>query len=379
MPDRPRAPVPHAATPARRSERALGAVAARRLSTSDWATSEHLQALVDNSTTCIYVKDAAGRYLMINRQYEVLFHVSRAEFVGRTDYDVFPKDIAQALRQNDLEVMERNEPIEFEEITPHDDGPHTYISIKVPLRDEQGRVEGICGISTDITQRLEAERQLRRLAQQLVTVREEERQRLSFRIHDEICQELTGITFMLAAASRRLGDDAGAAVPELDRANAQLGHVIDHLRSVARGLHPVVLRDLGVAESLRMLAQTLSTPRLTIDVDVPDVLPALHADLALGIYRIAQEAVLNAVRHADTHMVRVTLTTDADRIRLVVADDGRGFDSRAIASRSIGMLGMEQRAIAVGGTFEIDSAPGRGTRVGFTCRLDGTNSGAAVS
>lgn len=370
MADRPRAPVPRSATPARRTERALEAVSARHLSTSDWATSEHLQALVDNSTTCIYVKDAAGRYLLINRQYELLFHVSRTEFVGRTDYDVFPQDIAHALRHNDLEVMQRNEPIEFEEIAPHDDGPHTYISIKVPLRDQHGRVEGICGISTDITQRLEAERQLRRLAQQLVTVREEERQRLSFRIHDEICQELTGITFMLAAASRRLGTDVSATVPELDRANAQLGHVIDHLRSVARGLHPVVLRDLGLAESLRMLAQTLSTPRLSIDVDVPDVLPALGADVALGIYRIAQEAVLNAVRHADTHAVRVALTSEPDRIRLVVADDGRGFDARAIASRSIGLLGMEQRAIAVGGTLEVDSAPGRGTRVLFMCRLD---------
>ena len=369
MADRPREPAPRAAGHGGRGSRKLAAVTARRLSTSDWATSEHLQALVDNSTTCIYVKDAAGRYLLINRQYELLFHVSRADFVGRTDFDVFPEDVAHALRQNDLEVMQRNEPIEFEEVAPHDDGPHTYISIKVPLRDEHGRVEGICGISTDITQRLEAERQLRRLAQQLVTVREEERQRLSFRIHDEICQELTGITFMLAAASRRLDGEAGATVPELDRANAQLAHVIDHLRSVARGLHPVVLRDLGLAESLRMLAQTLSSPRLTIDVDVPDALPALNADLALAIYRIAQEAVLNAVRHADTHAVRVAVRTEADGIRLVVADDGRGFDVRTTAARSLGLLGMEQRAIAVGGALEVDSAPGRGTRVRFDCRL----------
>jgi PAS domain S-box-containing protein len=369
MGDRPREPATRAAGSGTRGHRKLAAVTPRHLSTSDWATSEHLRALVDNSTTCIYVKDAAGRYLLINRQYELLFHVSRADFVGRTDYDVFPEDVAHALRQNDLEVMQRNEAIEFEEVAPHDDGPHTYISIKVPLRDEHGRVEGICGISTDITQRLEAERQLRRLAQQLVTVREEERQRLSFRIHDEICQELTGITFMLAAASRRLAADGGSSVLELDRANTQLAHVIDHLRSVARGLHPVVLRDLGLAESLRMLAQTLSSPRLTVDVDVPDDLPVLSPDVALGIYRIAQEAVLNAVRHADTHAVRVGIRDEPTGIRLLVADDGRGFDTRATASRSLGLLGMEQRALAVGGTLEIDSAPGRGTRVVFTCPL----------
>lgn len=355
--------------PGARSSGKVHEVGGRRVSTTDWATSDHLRTFVDNSTTCIYVKDHAGRYLLINRQYERIFHVSRAAFVGLTDYDVFPAEIAHALRQNDLEVMERNEPVEFEEVAPQDDGPHTYISIKFPLRDESGKAEGVCGISTDITQRREAELQLRRLAQQLVTVREEERQRLSFRIHDEICQELTGITFMLAAATRRLGPETAATVPELERGRTQLAHVIDHLRSVARGLHPVVLRDLGLAESLRTLADTLSTPRVAIVIDVPESLPVVNGDLALGIYRIAQEAALNAVRHAEAHAIRVTILADNECIRLVVADDGRGFDRRSIGARSLGLLGMEQRAISVGGTLDVDSAPGRGTRVTFACPL----------
>jgi PAS domain S-box-containing protein len=376
VPDRSDGPPPRKLTAAPRSGRKVEPIAARRVSTSDWATSAHLEALVDNSTTCIYVKDVAGRYLLINRQYEEVFHVSRADFVGRTDYDLFPHDIAHPLRQNDLEVMQRNEPIEFEEVVPHDDGRHRYISIKVPLRDENGKAEGVCGISTDMTQRLEAERQLRRLTQQLVTVREEERQRLSFRIHDEICQELTGITFMLAAAQRRLGPETAETVPELERGRIQLAHVIDHLRAVARSLHPVVLRDLGLAESLRTLADTMSTPRVTIVVDVPESLPALSSDLALGIYRIAQEGVLNAVRHADTHAIRVTIVADADRIRLIVADDGRGFERRSIGARSLGLLGMEQRAISVGGALDVDSAPGRGTRVNFTCPLLALESGS---
>ena len=353
--------------------------AARRVSTTDWATSEHLRSLVDNSTTCIYVKDDAGRYLLINRRYEEVFHVLHDDFVGRTDNDLFPPEIAHPLRQNDLEVMRRNEPVEFEEVVPQDDGPHTYISIKFPLRDEHGKAEGVCGISTDINERQKTEMQLRRLAQQLVTVREEERQRLSFRIHDEICQELTGITFMLAAAARRLGPEVTATVPELERAGIQVAHVIDHLRSVARGLHPVSLRELGLAESLRALAQTLSTPQLTIDVDISQGLPAVNADLALGVYRIAQQAALNALRHGAPHTVRVSVYAGPDRIRLIVADDGCGFDIREVAGRSLGLLGMEQRAIAVGGTLQVDSAPGRGTRVIFACPLtSGDARGAAL-
>jgi PAS domain S-box-containing protein len=369
MGDRPSDPPSRTLAPAARTSRTVESIAARRVSTTDWATSDHLRTFVDNSTTCIYVKDAAGRYLLINRQFELIFHVQRADFVGRVDFDVFPADIAHGLRQNDIEVMQRDVPVEFEEVVPHDDGAHTYISIKFPLRDADGNVEGVCGISTDITERQKAQAQLRRLAQQLVSVREEERQRLSFRIHDEICQELTGITFMIAAASRRIGPELAATVPELDRAGTQLAHVIDHLRSVARGLHPVLLRELGLAESLRTLAQTLSTPRLNIDVDVPEALPKLSAELALGVYRVAQEAVLNAVRHADTHSVRVTVRAEPDRIRLTVGDDGRGFEMRAVTTKSLGLLGMEQRAIAVGGALEVDSAPGRGTRVSFVCPL----------
>jgi PAS domain S-box-containing protein len=338
----------------------------RRISTTDWATGEHLQSFVDNSTTVIYVKDAEGRYLLINREYEKIFHVTREEFVGRTDYEMFEPAVAQAFRENDLEVMRRNEPIEFEETAPLDDGLHTYISIKFPLRDEHGTPEGVCGISTDITQRLAAERQMRRLAQQLVTVREEERQRLSFRIHDEICQELTGVTFMLAAAARRLGLDADG-VAEIERAGAQITNVIDHLRSVARGLHPVLLRDLGLAEGLRALAQTLSTPRLSVEVDVADGLPVLGNDLSLALYRIAQEAVLNAVRHAGSSAIRVVLQPEIGIIRLAVSDDGCGFEARSASGRGLGLLGMEQRALAVGGKLEVESTPGRGTIVTFTC------------
>src|SRR5512139_477018 len=89
---------------AARGVRNVGALAARRVSTTDWATSEHLLALVDASTTCIYVKDAVGRYLLINRRYEDVFHVTRHDFVGRTDHDLFTPAIAEVLRRNDLEV-----------------------------------------------------------------------------------------------------------------------------------------------------------------------------------------------------------------------------------------------------------------------------------
>jgi len=126
------------------------------------ATSEkRLQSILDNTTAVIYLKDLEGYYFTINRQYERLFHVTREEILGRTDYEIFPAAVADVLRANDRKVVETEAPIEFEEAVPQDDGLHTYISIKFPLRDTAGTIYAVCGISTDITHRKRAEHELR--------------------------------------------------------------------------------------------------------------------------------------------------------------------------------------------------------------------------
>jgi PAS domain S-box-containing protein len=121
---------------------------------------ERLQAILDGTSAVVYVKDRKGRYLIINRQYEELFHISRNQISGKTDLEIFPKEAADAFRANDRKALEAGVPLEFEETAPHDDGIHTYISIKFPLYDSSGSVEATCGISTDITDRRRAERRL---------------------------------------------------------------------------------------------------------------------------------------------------------------------------------------------------------------------------
>jgi len=119
---------------------------------------EHMQYILDNTTSVIYIKDTHGRYILVNRQYQNLFHISKEEAVGKTDYDVFPKETADAFQVNDRKVLRTQAPLEIEEVALHDDGPHTYISIKFPLFDSTGIACGICGISTDITERKKAEK-----------------------------------------------------------------------------------------------------------------------------------------------------------------------------------------------------------------------------
>jgi len=116
-----------------------------------WESQQRLQAILDNSTTVIYVKDVEGKYLLVNRQYEHLFGKTSAEMLGLVDHAVFPAKIADALRINDLRVITSKKPMEYEEIVPHNDGDHVYISMKFPLFDSEGSVYAVCGISTDIT------------------------------------------------------------------------------------------------------------------------------------------------------------------------------------------------------------------------------------
>ena len=120
-----------------------------------------LQQILNNTTAVVFVKDTEGRFLFVNRQFERLFHCRQAEVAGKTDGEILPAEIAQAFRANDLLVLRRNMPLEFEETAPLDDGLHTYISIKFPLHDAKGVAYGVCGISTDITERKRSDQALR--------------------------------------------------------------------------------------------------------------------------------------------------------------------------------------------------------------------------
>jgi PAS domain S-box-containing protein len=119
-----------------------------------------LEAVVENSPAVIYVKDLDGRYLMVNRRYGDIFHIDRDAMIGRTDHDIFPAEIADAFRAMDVRVAAADQPLTEEESAPHDDGPHAYISVKSPLRDEAGKAYAVFGISTDITARKDAEAKL---------------------------------------------------------------------------------------------------------------------------------------------------------------------------------------------------------------------------
>jgi len=129
-----------------------------------------LRNVADNTTAVIYVKDIDGRFLFINRRFEQLFHLATDQIIGHTNHEIFPREIADAFRANDLQVLERNSTVEYEELVPHEDGLHTYLSIKFPLCDLTGTPYATCGISTDITERKQTEEALRQSEERFRTM-----------------------------------------------------------------------------------------------------------------------------------------------------------------------------------------------------------------
>ena len=207
------------------------------------------------------------------------------------------------------------------------------------------------------------EREFRRLGRAVWRVQEDERRRLARDLHDGVGQNLTALKHRLAAIAQSL-PDGDPARDELDGAIALCGDTLEDTRHLSRLLRPPILDDLGLEAALRALARSLSEASgLDIALDIQP-LPALDGDLQTLVFRVAQEALHNAVRHAGAGSVLVRVVATGGLLQLQVADDGRGCDpTTAMASGGSGLGGMRERLRLYDGQLELRSAPGEGTRV----------------
>ena len=216
----------------------------------------------------------------------------------------------------------------------------------------------------------EREEALEGFAARTVEAQELERRRLAGEIHDGISQRLVSLWYHLLAAEDAVGcgpEGSGEDTPrlcrELDVAKELTTAALAEARAAIVGLRPSVLDDLGLGPGLESLARTLSDVQVELDITAERLPP--HVEVAL--YRIAQEALQNVAKHAEATRVRLSLSTSPQGVRLVVDDDGRGFDGDGLAEpedrHSYGMVGMRERAELIGATLTIASWPGRGTTV----------------
>ncbi len=206
-----------------------------------------------------------------------------------------------------------------------------------------------------------------RLVRRMLEIQEAERARIAHDLHDSVVQQITGLLYLVRAAQTFLcsrPDQARTLLEEAEKA-AQL--VEKDIRWVIYDLHPVTLAAVGLVPALlEYVARYEASTGLSCQVEVIGTPVRLSAPVSFAVYRIVQEALQNAAAHARACEVRVTLDFTPPTLRVVVQDDGQGFKLQDVVMRKgphIGLMGMQERARAIGGYVEVNSSPGQGTRV----------------
>ncbi len=209
------------------------------------------------------------------------------------------------------------------------------------------------------------EHRLRGLARAVWRVQEEERRRLARELHDGLGQTLTALKNQLEWLARRSAAGSEAA-QEASLAAQVAGQALQETRELSRLLRPAALDDMGLETALRSLCRSLAEGTgLAIDLEAQGLDRRLDADLETVVFRIAQEALANVLRHSGAERARLAVECADGRIRLLVADRGRGFDPAAPGGGGdgIGLRGIRDRVELFGGRFQLESRPGEGTRL----------------
>jgi signal transduction histidine kinase len=208
-----------------------------------------------------------------------------------------------------------------------------------------------------------AEREARDLGGQLITAHEDERRRIARELHDDVTQRLARLSIDAALIGRQ---PTAQSEHEVARAlREELVRLSDDVHALSHQLHPAVLEDLGLVEALRAEGDRLVRfESIACKVETQGVPPNLRKEVALCLFRVAQEAMRNVARHARASAVDIAVAPQGDGLELTVADNGRGFEpGRGSGRPSLGLASMRERVRLLRGTLEVDSGPGRGTKV----------------
>ena len=323
-----------------------------------------LRSILDNSPTLIFLKDIQGHYLLCNRRFGQAFHLRMEQTVGKSDAEIFPPKLAAAYRANDLKVLAAGVPMQFDEVSLQGDGPHTSIVTKFPLYDLDGKIYALAGIVTDITER-------RRLEAEVLRISEREHRRIAQDLHDGLGQQLAGLWCLSDVLRKNLEAQASPEVPTAAKISKLLRAALAQTRSLARGLYPVSPEPNGLMSALEELAGRI-TDLFMVACRFECRRPVLLEDntAATNLYRMAQEAVANAIKHGRARRIKITLSSAATAIVLSVSDDGVGFKKTPRRSTGLGMRIMNYRADSIGASLVIQQKAGRGTEM--VCTMPAT-------
>ena len=330
----------------------------------------------EGTAVFLWAEDAQGRTAFVNKALCAYRGVTEAEALQHHwDEGVHPQDLA-ANRATCEAAIIRREPWRMEYRYRRYDGVYRWLLASgVPKYRPDGSFEGYIGCDVDITERRIAEdvlresraalevshREIQQLAGSLLTAHEDERRRLARELHDDLTQRLARLA--IDAGRMESAADAPEGVRPLREGLVRLS---EDVHALSYRLHPSVLDDLGLVEALKTECDRVARHgELRVDVDASGVLGALTAEASLCLFRVAQEALSNTVRHAHASAVTVLLSPrSTGGLQLAVSDNGSGFDpDRPRDHASLGLASMRERVRLLQGELDIESTPGRGTTV----------------
>jgi PAS domain S-box-containing protein len=357
---------------AERSARAAAETAERRF-----------RLLVDGVRDyALYLLDREGRVVSWNAGAERMKGYRADEVVGR-HFGLFytPEDTRRSLPAQALAAAEAEGRFETERWRVRKDGSRFWAGVVITaLRDDAGGLVGFATLTHDLTERKRAAEIRARLLEQVIAAQEEEQRRIARELHDETGQSLTSLLVGLRAVEEAPTlEGARARAAELRRITVR---ALDEVRRFAWGLRPASLDELGLVPALEQYAaECAQSYGMSVDVQARGLESGrLPAPVETALYRIVQEALTNAAKHAKAQTVSVVVQRHASRVQAIVADDGCGFDVDAAlgtpsAWAHLGLHGMRERAALLDGSVTIESTPGEGTTVYAWVPLAGEDDG----
>jgi len=321
----------------------------------------HHAALVESSDDAIIGKTLEGRITSWNRGAEIVFGYSRKEMIGKPITRLIPP----GRKQEESDILKRirngDSVDHFETVRRRKDGRLIDISVTIsPILDPNGNIIGASKVARDITER-------KRLEKEILEISEREQRRIGQDLHDGLCQHLAGIEMLSQVLARRLGPrnkDAAARATDIAKA---VREGISQTRLLARGLSPVTLESEGLMSALAELAFNAEKMFGVYCVfDCPKIVKYENQAAATHLFRIAQEAVSNAIKHGKAGIITIRLREEPARLLLSIIDNGRGFPENFSGSTGMGLRIMQTRIGMVGGTLTFDRVPGSGVTVNCT-------------
>ena len=331
---------------------------------------------MESASQGIVLIDSSGRFVMSNTAAEVMFGYRKEELLSARFLDLIPLE-SRTRHKREQKNFFRN--LETRPMTARAnvrgrrrDGTDFPAEINFSsIRSDQGRLA--VAFVTDLSERRLAEAALQEghdklldLLGKLISAQDEERKRMSRKLHDAFSQELAALSTESRLLKRELPLQARAAAQKAEEIGQRIAKLATDIQQMSRSLHPAILDDLGLMSALRSECHAFSELYgIRTDFTTSRTPKPVPTNIALCIYRITQECLQNVLKHSGALTARVDLGFKNGEVRLTIEDTGVGFDLSAQKRRKhgMGLVGMEERARLVGGILKVQSNPKKGTRV----------------